>query len=47
MGAVVRLFQALGRSLPGFDSINLVESGENARTLKTEFRSPSNEPIRR
>ena len=46
MGAVVRLFQALSRALPGFDSINLVESGENARTLKTEFRSPSNEPIR-
>lgn len=38
MGAIARLFKALGEALPGFDSINLAESGENVRALKVAFR---------
>ena len=38
MGAIARLFEALGEALPGFDSINLAESGENVRALKVAFR---------
>ena len=34
------LFQALGETMPGFDSIALIESGENARALKVDFRQP-------
>ena len=38
MGAIAELFQTLGEALPGFDSINLTESGENSRALKVAFR---------
>ena len=37
------LFQALGETMPGFDSIALIESGENARALKVDFRQPEND----
>ena len=42
------LFQALGETMPGFDSIALIESGENARALKADFRHPENgrRPVR-
>lgn len=40
MGAIVNLFQALRESLPGFDSLDLVDSGEFTRTLKVSFRQP-------
>ncbi len=38
-----KLFQALGETMPGFDSIALIESGENARALKVDFRQPEND----
>ena len=38
MGALARLFAALGEALPGFDSMSLTESGEGARALKVDFR---------
>ena len=46
MGSIAPLFRELSKVLPGFDSINLRESGENARALKAVFRSPSNGLIR-
>lgn len=39
MGAIAGLFGALGEVLPGFDSLSLMESGENTRALKVAFRS--------
>jgi len=39
LGAVSRLFEVLREIFPAFDSLNLAESGENARTLKAHFRS--------
>ena len=41
MGAVGDLFADLRDVLPGFRSVNLAESGENSRSLKTVFRSKS------
>ena len=38
MGAIARLFETLRESLPGFDSLNLAESGEGVRALKVVFR---------
>ena len=38
MGAVVDLFAALREALPGFDAINVTESGEHARSLKVVYR---------
>ena len=46
MRSIVSLFETLSEALPGFDSINLTESGENSRALKAIFRGPSSEPIR-
>lgn len=46
MGAIATLFRELGRVLPGFDSISLTKSGENARTLKATFHNPPNKPVR-
>ena len=43
MGAITELFQTLGEALPGFDSINLTESGENSRALKVAFRRPNDD----
>lgn len=41
IGSVVRLFEELKEVLPGFESLNMVESGENARVLKAAFHSRS------
>ena len=38
MRGIGAVFKALGEALPGFDSISLTESGENARALKVDFR---------
>ena len=38
MGSIAELFELLREALPGFDSISLTESGENARALKVAFR---------
>lgn len=38
MGGIAELFETLRETLPGFDSINLTESGENSRALKVDFR---------
>ena len=46
MSGIVSLFEVLREALPGFDSINLAESGENSRALKAIFRSPSSELVR-
>ena len=46
MRSIVSLFETLREALPGFDSINLTESGENSRALKAIFRGSSPEPIR-
>ena len=46
MSSISPLFETLREALPGFDSINLTESGENSRALKAIFRGPSSEPIR-
>ena len=43
MGAITRLFKALHETLPGFDSINLTESGEDARALKVDFRGAADD----
>ena len=40
-GSVVWLFKELKEVLPGFESLSMVESGENARVLKAAFYSPS------
>ena len=45
MGSIGGLFDVLRESLPNFDSIRLRESGENSRTLKAVFRSPSNKTV--
>ena len=37
MGAIMELFATLRDALPGFDSINLTEAGENSRALKVDF----------
>ena len=39
IGSVVRLFEELKEVLPGFESLSMVESGENARVLKAAFHS--------
>ena len=44
MGAIGELFSALREVLPGFDAMNLVESGENSRALKVSFRRPNGNP---
>ena len=41
IGSVVRLFEELKQILPGFDSLSMVESGENARVLKAAFHGRS------
>ncbi len=41
MGAIADLFSALREVLPGFDTMNLIESGENSRVLKVAFRRPN------
>lgn len=38
MGGISKLFEALREALPGFDSINLTESGEGVRAMKVAFR---------
>ena len=43
MGMIAELLRTLGEVLPGFDSINLTESGENSRALKVIFRGPNND----
>ncbi|MCY4636408.1 MAG: AAA family ATPase [Acidobacteria bacterium] len=43
MRGIGGLFQALGEALPGFDSLSLTESGENARALKVAFHRQSDE----
>ena len=43
MGGIAKLFKALGEALPGFGSINLTESGENARALKVDFHGARDE----
>lgn len=40
MGAIGDLFSALREVLPGFKSMDMVESGENSRALKVSFRRP-------
>ena len=45
MRFISSLFETLREALPGFDSINLTESGENSRALKAIFQGPSPEPI--
>ena len=37
IGSVVRLFEELKEVLPGFESLRMAESGENARVLKAAF----------
>lgn len=41
IGSVVRLFNELKEVLPSFESLSMVESGENARVLKAAFHSQS------
>ena len=41
IGSVVRLFEELKQVLPGFESLSMVESGENARVLKAAFHGRS------
>ena len=41
MGSLLDLFLELRAALPGFESILLAESGENARTLKAKFQDSS------
>ena len=38
MGAIGNLFEALGEAMPGFESMSLIEAGENSRVLKVSFR---------
>lgn len=44
MGSIGDLFNALREMLPGFETMNLVESGENSRALKVSFRRPDSDP---
>lgn len=37
MGGILTLFKDLREAMPGFDSINLTESGENSRAMKIRF----------
>ena len=37
MGGIRTLFEDLEEAMPGFDSINLTESGENSRAMKIRF----------
>ena len=46
MSSIASLFETLRGALPGFDSINLTESGENSRALKAIFQGPSSKSIR-
>ena len=48
MGAIGNLFEALGEAMPGFESMSLIEAGENSRVLKVSFRKVegANESIR-
>ena len=46
MSSIAPLFETLRGALPGFDSINLTESGENSRALKAIFQGPSSKSIR-
>jgi len=46
MSSIAPLFETLRGALPDFDSINLMESGENSRALKAIFQGPSSESIR-
>ncbi|MDE0037356.1 MAG: AAA family ATPase [Gammaproteobacteria bacterium] len=41
MGSIGRLFNALQDVLPGFESVNLTEAGENSRALKVVLSTPS------
>ena len=41
MGSVFRLFRELQGVLPGFESLDMVESGENVRALKAAFHGRS------
>lgn len=41
MGSIGRLFSVLQDVLPGFESINLTEAGENSRALKVFLSAPS------
>ena len=43
IGSVVRLFNELKEVLPSFESLSMVESGENARVLKAAFHSQSSD----
>jgi hypothetical protein len=46
MGALTHLFKALGEALPGFDAMNLIESGEGARALKVDFHGSDGDRLR-
>ena len=43
MGMLPKLFEALRETLPGFDSLNLMKSGENSRALEVAFRGENRE----
>ena len=43
IGSVIRLFKELKEVLPSFESLSMVESGENARALKAAFHSRSSD----
>ena len=43
MRGIGAVFKALAEALPGFDSLSLTESGENARVLKVAFHRQSDE----
>ena len=43
MGMLPKLFEALRETLPGFDSISLVKSGEHARVVEVAFRGENGE----
>lgn len=45
MRGILTLFEDLSDAMPGFDSINLTESGENVRTMKIGFRDKSHQVI--
>ena len=42
IASVVRLFEELKEVLPGFESLRMVESGENSRVLKVAFHNRAN-----
>lgn len=41
MGSIVTLFEALREAIPGFESIDLMESGESSRALKVNLSTSS------